>query len=153
MTNQQTTMKEIQKVLHNQTRSNFEKSYHHAAGNQRALEELTKLVREELARQNAHLSKIQLEIDVLSSDDERRDYIMSVNDGGVRQALIQANYDLFNNAPATQRVVNDKEVVYDQVSGLYMDQKQLDEEKRKRIMSIPDSEERQKMIAMNAHLF
>lgn len=153
MTNQQTTMKEIQKVLHSQTRSNFEKSYHHAAGNQRALEELAKLVREELAKQNAHLSKIQLEIDVLSNDDARRDYILSVTDDGVRQALIQANYYLFNNAPATHHVVDDKEVVYDQVSGLYMDKKQLDEEKRKRIMSIPDSEERQKMIAMNAHLF
>lgn len=142
------TMKEIQKVLHSQTRANFEKTYHHAVGDERAMEELTRAVRGELAKQNTHMSKTQLEIDILDSDDERRDYIMQVADGGVRQTLIQIYHYLFNSKPAKQQ-----EAVYDQVSGLYMDQKQLDEEKRKRIMSIPDSEERQKMIAMNAHLF
>lgn len=146
-------MKEIQKVLHSQTRANFEKTYHHALGDERAMEELTRAVRAELTRQDTQLAKTQLEIDTLDTDDERREYIMQVADGGQRQLLISIYHYLFSSAPATQRVDNETEVVYDQVSGLYMDQKQLDIEKRKRIMAIADSEERQKMIAMNAHLF
>lgn len=142
------TMKEIQKVLHNQTRANFEKTYHHALGDERAMAELTKAVRAELTRQDTQLAKTQLEIDTLDTDDERRDYIMQVADGGLRQKLIQVYHYLFSNKPATQQ-----NAVYDEVSGLYMDKEQLNIEKRKRIMAIADSEERQKMIVLNAHLF
>lgn len=142
------TMKEIQKVLHNQTRANFEKTYHHAMGDEHAMAELTRAVRVELTRQDTQLAKTQLEIDTLDTDDERRDYIMQVANGGLRQALIQVYHYLFSNKPATQQ-----QAVYDEISGLYMDKEQLDVEKRKRIMAIADSEERQKLIAMNAHLF
>lgn len=142
------TMKDIQKVLHNQTRANFEKTYHHALGDDHTMKELTRAVRIELTRQDTQLAKTQLEIDTLDTDDERRDYIMLVADAGQRQALIQTYHYLFNNKPATQQGA-----VYDEVSGLYMDKEQLNVEKRKRIMAIADSEERQKMIVLNSHLF
>lgn len=148
-------MVDIQGIINDRAREGYLNAFRRAhtgrniQNKEQTLKRLSVEVKRELEQQNNNIKQIQSDLMALATDEERKKAIMQVEDSKIRTRMIANNSELFTIKPADNR----SEPVWDEQAGMYLTDEQKKKAKRKIIMDIKDTRERQKVISENLDLF